>query len=121
MDAFAVGGNDMHFTIVPDTNEGILALSGELSLLQAEQLKMQLTQALEACGHVRIDVKAVTDIDLASLQLLCAAHRSAGSQGKQLALMPQPSEAFRARVVQAGLTHRDGCGQSPCLWSGGER
>ena len=114
----------MHFTTVPEPNEDILTLNGELGLLQAEQLKMQLTQALEGCGRLRIDAKAVTDIDLACLQLFCSAHRSAVSRGKQVTLSGQPSEAFRGRIVQAGLMRRDGCNHvagSPCLWNGEER
>lgn len=115
----------MHFTIPSDSSESILSLSGELTLLQAGQLKVQLIQALtEVYERVHIDIEAVTGIDLACLQMLCAAYRSAVSLGKQLVLFPQVPEAIATTVDQAGMMQCHACGdvgENACLWNGGER
>lgn len=113
----------MNFEVNEDTKEGVLQLIGELTLLQAEELKMHLTQALEASEHLCIDTEMLTDIDLACLQLICSTHRSAAKQGKLLALTPQGSEVFMAKVKEAGLLRGGSCGAvdaSDCLWKGGE-
>ena len=112
----------MEFTATPATNEGILSLDGEITLPYAEQLKKLLVDALEASERVYIDTEAVIDIDLSCLQLLCAAHRSAADRGRQLILKLRRSEAFSAKILQAGLTRALDCDcvhESDCLWKGG--
>lgn len=114
----------MKFSVAPDTKEGILTLSGELTLLQAEQLKMLLAQAVDASECVRINTEAVTDIDLSCLQLICSAHRSAVNRHRQLVLTPHQSEAFMTKVFQTGLMCCHDCDfdiESDCLWKGGDR
>jgi anti-anti-sigma regulatory factor len=112
----------MEFMATPNTKEGTLSLKGEITLLQAEQLKVLLARALDASEQVTIDTEAVTDIDLSCLQLICSAHRSALGCGRRWVLTPRRSEAFTEKVRQAGLTHCFACNYAPesdCLWKGG--
>ena len=113
----------MEFMATPSTNEGTLSLKGDITLLQAGQLKALLVRALEASEQVTIDTETVTDIDLSCLQLICSAHRSAVDRGRRWVLNPRRSEAFTARVRQAGLTNSLACNctlESDCLWKGGD-
>jgi anti-anti-sigma factor len=114
----------MHFKAVQDKKEGILSLSGELTLLQAAQLKAELLQALASSERVTIDIQALEGIDLACLQVLCAAHRSAVGRGRQLALSPPSCEAITTTADQAGLMRCHACtgtGENICFLNGGER
>ena len=114
----------MDFTVIPGTNGGTLALDGEITLLRADQLKMLLADALEKFEYVRIDTEAVTDIDLACLQLICSAHRSAAGRGRHLTLTSPQSEVFKAKVLQTGMMYCHNCDhaiETDCLWKGGDR
>ena len=114
----------MNFKVVQDKKESILSLSGELTLLEAAQLKVELIQILDSSERVTIDTQTLEGIDLACLQVLCAAHRSAMERGRQLALSPPSCEVITATAGQAGLMRCRACtgvGENPCLWNGGER
>jgi anti-anti-sigma regulatory factor len=114
----------MYFKAVQDKKEGVLSLSGELTLLQVAQLKVELTQVLDTSERVTIDIQALEGIDLACLQVLCAAHRSAVSRGSRLSLSPQSCDAITTTAGNAGLMRCHACtgvGENTCLWNGGER
>ena len=113
----------MQFKMHPDEKTGTLKLNGEITLLHAEELLALLNQALEATDHVVIDAGGVTDIDIAGLQLLCAAHKMAMEQNKQLAMGPNQPHVLASRVNQAGLARRqhcDGLKDTNCFWMGGK-
>ena len=112
----------MQFEMHPDGKQGTLHLSGEITLLQAQDLLALLNQALEASDHVVIDMEEITDIDMAGLQLLCAAHKSAMDLNKHLVMSPNQPDVLVSRVGQAGLACRqncDGLDNTNCLWMGG--
>lgn len=113
----------MQFAATPGKDEGVLLLEGELTLLNAEQLRDNLARAIDSTDRVIIDTDAVTDIDLACLQLLCSAHQSALSLGKQLVLHVPLSEVLTSKVAQAGLKRPfqcDSVSETECLWNGGK-
>ena len=112
----------MQFEVHPDEKQGTLRLSGEITLLQAQDMLELLNQALETVDLVVIDVEGITDIDMAGLQLLCAAHKSAMDRNKQWVMDPNRPEVLASRVGQAGLACRqncDGLENTNCLWMGG--
>ena len=112
----------MHFNLNPDQSKGTLTLEGEITLLQAQDLLTLLKEALAATDHVEIDIAELSDIDMAGLQLLCAAHKSAAKSNKRLTLNSNRPEAFVSRTRQAGLACRqicEGLNDTNCLWMGG--
>ena len=112
----------MQFEVHPDGSQGTLHLSGEVTLLQVQGLFALLNQALEAADHVVIDMQGITDIDMAGLQLLCAAHKSAMDRNNQWVTDPNPPDVVASRADQAGLACRqncDGLENTNCLWMGG--
>jgi hypothetical protein len=57
--------------------------------------------------------------DMALLQLLCSAHRTALRAGKRLELGNEPPGQFRMVMDLAGLSRHIGCAQDDtdsCLW-----
>ncbi len=100
-----------------------LVLSGDSGLSCAGELRETLADALAKAMDLAVDAAAVTDADVSTVQLLCAAHRTAVKLGKRLELL-NISEAISRVVRDAGFLRREGCMQDPdrnCLWLEGGR
>jgi anti-anti-sigma factor len=114
----------MQIQVTPDEEANHLSLSGEITLLDVEQIKVELTRALESAPRVIIDTQGVSLIDVACLQLLYSAQQSALSRGKELLLDPRQPEAFSRQIDRCGLIrghHCSGSGKKDCFWNGGDR
>lgn len=114
----------MEFKLNTKEDESILSLNGELTLLHAARFKAELIRALDTSRKVIIDTEGLLEIDLACLQLFCAAHRSALAKGKELLLAPPHSEPLAQKIDQAGLGAGSLCGKEitgSCLWNGGDK
>ena len=112
----------MQLTLTPRDGESVLSVSGELTLVDAAEFKAEMLKALASSPRVVIDTRELTDIDLAGLQLFCAAHQSALANGKEVCLTPEVSAALTQQAAQAGLSGCN-CGKTgtlDCLWNGGE-
>ncbi len=100
-------------------NIAFLTLSGDLTIEHAEDLKSLLLKALSGADQVVMDVRDVSKCDLSALQVLCAAHRSAVQQQKQIALAQSNAKVFRRTVAEAGYWRHVGCPIDPdqnCFW-----
>ena len=98
---------------------GILKLKGELSICGVRELKEALVNALGTADHVIVDVKDVIDIDMACLQVLCSAHRTAVTMGKRFALTQALTSEFSNKALQCGFARHVGCAvdsQKNCIW-----
>jgi anti-anti-sigma regulatory factor len=84
----------------------VLKLSGELTIQNAESLKMTLLQALGRAGGLRLDLSAVTAVDAAGSQLLWSAFRTEGNSGQGVALESLPVELKQA-LLDAGYALRE--------------
>jgi anti-anti-sigma regulatory factor len=87
----------------------VVKLPDALIVSRANELKSLLLSALDQCEPVELDGRGVDEVDLAGLQVLCAARRSALARGRSLTLTP----ARRSAVLQDafGLT---GLGDVSC-------
>jgi anti-anti-sigma regulatory factor len=86
----------------------VVVLPGELVVGRAAELKAQLEAALAGSGPIELDGRAVGDADVAGLQVLCAAGRSARARGLLLAFLREGrSRSLEEAVALAGL------GQAP--------
>lgn len=64
-----------------------LVLDGELTIYRAAELKPLIVDALQAGGTLEIDLRGVSEIDSAGVQLLMLAKREAQSRGGKLHLV----------------------------------
>jgi anti-anti-sigma factor len=63
-----------------------LVLDGELTIYRAAELKPLIVDALPAGGTLEIDLRGVSEIDSAGVQLLMLAKREARARGGELRL-----------------------------------
>ena len=107
-----------------NTGDGVvLKLSGELTVPNAGQSGSALLEALGRLDYLEIDLSLVTAVDIAGLQLLCAAHRTAVIQSKRIVVL-SASDCVDMAANNAGFLRREGCITSPnegCLWAEGGR
>lgn len=100
---------------VAATMSGALVGVGEsLTVGCAATLRSRFLAALAEPGDLVIDVQAVRDVDVAGLQLLCAAHRSALAAGKKLVLQGV-GEVLGEALRVSGLATARGC-DARCPW-----
>lgn len=103
----------------------VLRLKGDVTLESISELKNGLLEALEQESALVVDCEKVEKIDLAGLQLLCAAHRAALSQNKKFSLRGCDEGIFKAAQFEAGLIHQSSClfalPESGCCWAPAEK
>lgn len=84
-------------------NTSTLIFSGELTIQDAKALKEILLEALAKSDICLLDLKTVYQCDLAGLQILYAAFKSAVAQNKTLSLTSECSNSFAKAVSDAGF------------------
>jgi ABC-type transporter Mla MlaB component len=104
-----------------DAGEEMLTLQwgGDLTVRRIAELKAQVQQALATATQVAIAIAPDAECDLTTLQLLCAAHRTASRQAKTLQLCGEIPEQFKMIMNLAGFSRHVGCVRDPsgcCLW-----
>ena len=62
-------------------------LSPSLTLANAGEVKEALQAALAGAGKITLDASAVTEVDFAGLQLICAAHRAVSRAGREVEIV----------------------------------
>jgi len=99
-----------------------LSLEGELTVSNAVALRERFLKALGQSDQVEIDLAGVSAVDLAGLQLLCAAHRTAAAQGKTLTLKDGQVPALQQARTMSGFVFNRSCRFNPsadCFFVGG--
>lgn len=102
-----------------DGNEGVLAINGDLTIENADELRSALIKALLNADRVLLDCGASSKADLAGLQLLCSAHRTALRLKKQFQFKSPCREAVKTAAEKTGYLRTRGCSldtQGNCLW-----
>lgn len=103
------------------TKSATLVLSEELTIARVSAIRDALQNVLEEADNLTVDVGVASEIDLSFLQLMCSAHRTGASRGKQVTLAGRgkhgaSSSSCRNRLsAHGGL--RLGCRQK--LFMGG--
>lgn len=91
-------------------------------IIDVSALLMELLAAFEQAGNVVLDLRDVTKIDAAGLQLLCSSHRSSIFINKGFRITGQDQPAIREAAAAAGRLRTTGCAidaQHSCIWTGG--
>lgn len=81
----------------------LVKLSGALGIDRAAALQAELSSALAGADKLLLDLSSVDDIDLAALQILYAARRSAKAQSKELHLSGGLPPKLVKRLVASGF------------------
>jgi len=68
----------MSWDITQDTENGRLALSGELTIFSVQDIRQRLLEVLANREELTVDLGEVTEIDTAGLQLMLLAKRKVG-------------------------------------------
>ncbi|RKY79600.1 hypothetical protein DRQ07_06230 [candidate division KSB1 bacterium] len=101
-----------------NNKNGRITVNGDLLISSAAALKKSLSKMEKDQSYV-IDIRAVEDIDIAGMQLLCAAHLSSGGENITLA-QPLP-DVLKKKIESAGFFNCIGCNiniEKSCLWKG---
>ena len=102
-----------------DRNVGVLTLDGELTQEHTEELRSALIKALINANRVVLNCVAATRADLAGLQLLCSAHKTALRLNKRILFDANGHSAVKSAAGKAGYFRCQGCAldtQMSCLW-----
>ncbi len=106
----------------PDNTALEITLSGRLAIDTAPELLALLQEQLPSAHQVRMNVSALSEVDLAGMQLICSACRTAlaGSQSFNFKgeLAPCVQEAIATIGLQRHTTCKHNTG-NPCIWCGG--
>ncbi len=84
-------------------NGPLLQIEGEATLENISDLKQALLELLAQNAPLTIDFAKATRIDLACLQLVCSARRSAENAQKKLYLRGTSQDAFRSVLEDTGF------------------
>ncbi len=96
-----------------------LELSGELTVSRADETAAALGAALAEHTVVEICFRNVSALDLSCLQMMCALHRTAAAQNKQVWIKEEGADVFRETARRAGFVRDRACSFSvdgKCLY-----
>lgn len=93
----------MPITLDQSESLSLIRLEGELDITSAVELKKVLLQTIASGKRLRLEVGAVTDLDITTLQLLWAAARDARRSGLNFTLMGQIPKEIATVVADAGF------------------
>jgi anti-anti-sigma factor len=98
----------------------VTTLEGALTIQQAGELKELLLRSLDGTERVTLNLEAATDIDIAGLQILCSAYRTAVTGSKSMVLAGGLPDAIKKAIEDGGFSCRSGCAAGPgttCPWT----
>ena len=94
----------------------IVRLPSEMTLSHATEIRAMLLPAVSSHEPIELDARAVTDIDIAGLQLLCSLHRSASNHNTLVTFVGGTrGEPIEEAEHRAGFCRHAGCAAG-CLW-----
>jgi anti-anti-sigma factor len=112
----------------PETEQeneiGTVVLNGELTVQRAHEVKDRILTQLSPNRILNLDLTQVDCIDVAGLQLLCSAHRTAQARGGDIRFCAPLPASFRAAIQAAGFERHCDCRldrNHTCLWNFGEQ
>ena len=88
-------------------------LEGEVGLRDVGHVRELLRDAASVPGKVELDVRAVTRIDVAVLQLVASARKNVAALGGTMTLSTMPGCPFETTVEKLGLLGHDSACSSP--------
>ncbi len=81
-----------------------IVLTGAYTIDRASELAATLMEALNHSPSIEIDLGAVVELDLSSLQVVYAAAKSARAKGGELRCIGRVSDSLCSRLVASGFS-----------------
>ncbi|MCP3890388.1 MAG: STAS domain-containing protein [Desulfobulbaceae bacterium] len=103
-----------------DGNEGMLSLQGELTMLNGQEIKKVLLDAIEQVDALHLRLEDVESVDASFIQLICAAHRECFLSGKTIDFSDDVIVVMKETLERTGYSKNIGClkeAKTSCLWS----
>ena len=100
----------------------VVKIEGEMTVPFASEIRTNLIAAFEESKAIKVDLSAVTEIDVSGLQILCSAHRSSIQLNKQYSIVGREIERIWAAADSSGQLRQKGCAPDlcgTCIWTGG--
>jgi len=97
----------------------VVVCGGELDINRISELKETFLGAILANEATTVRVGRDAECDIAFLQLLCAAHRTAASLEKEFVLEFAEAENIKKTIAEAGFSRHVGCHLDcthSCIW-----
>ncbi len=113
----------MNHEIEKEQRGATVVLRGDLTIQRAGELKAILLNHLNG-GKITLDLTDSVSIDVAILQLLCSAHRTAQNRGGDVLLATPLPPLLREAAAAAGFVRHMECRldrNHSCLWHPGEQ
>jgi len=95
----------MMATSAKQPKPGTLALEGEVSIHQAQEIKERLRGALDQFAIIELDLSGVTELDTAGFQLLAQMKRDCNAAGKELRLTRHPPAVLEVFSLYGAEQH----------------
>jgi len=99
-----------------------VALEGRLAIDTVPELLTLLQTQLPAANKTKLDVARLTEVDLAGMQLICSACRTALENGHSFNFSGSLAPCVQEAIGVVGLQRHTICKHTkdkPCLWCGG--
>ncbi len=99
--------------------EGLLSLTGDLTMAHARETKEALLQAIKEVDTLHLDLKEIDSVDVSFVQLMCATHRECFLSEKKVFLQGGVGTSMQRILEQAGYCKQLGCStdaKENCLW-----
>ena len=108
------------FDIVESNGITTLVVRGGVTIQNAASFRDALSKWMAEGNTLALNVEAVDEADLSSLQLICSAHQTAINSKKSLSLAGGVPEVLSRVARDSGFSTAQGCGMDSgviCLWS----
>ena len=109
----------MAFVLGKTNKEGALVVEGALTVSRVADVRDELLNALQTVEKVSLDLRAVNEIDLSVLQLICSAHKTAVKMEKMFELIDSSTGVAKNTAGLNGFLRQQGCSvdkDKTCLW-----
>jgi len=111
----------MEYEVEHNDTVATVTIKGSVTIDHAAELKELLNRVVSEATEVVVNMGNITHLDLAGIQLFCAASRSAEGGGARLLPERSGSEVIHAALMEAGFNRRDTCAEQrceTCFWKG---
>ncbi|MCX5811956.1 MAG: STAS domain-containing protein [Proteobacteria bacterium] len=87
----------------------VLALSGDLTVSNAELFKITLIDAMKNADNLVLNLTGITGADISCLQIVCSAHKKAINSNRSIIIDDNPSIIFKDALRNSGFLRQKGC------------
>lgn len=113
---------NLSHTVSDDGSTLKIAVTGRLAINTAPALHSLLLEQITPVTSIQLDLSAVDEIDLAGMQLICSACRTALDAQKRFNFSGCMAPEVKKAIDTVGLQRQSACKHNadlPCIWCGG--